>query len=388
MIFDCDNHYYEAIDAFTRHVPKAMQPRCVEWTEIDGRKRHVIAGKLDFSVGNPLFNPIARPGVLYDYFKGNPRQKPAAEMMRGDLEPQPASYRDPSARLAKMDEQGVETIWLFPTLGVLYEEKLKHDVEAVGTLFTAFNRWLEEDWGLASDRIFAAPYISLASVEHACSELEWALARDARIVVMRPAAPWTAAGPRPPGDQCFDPFWARVNEAGITVVIHTGDSGYSSNGYDSGGFGLASVSMDSRPSVTGLVLERAANDFLLDLVYEKVFERFPNVRVASIENGSSFLPNLLRHLEHAKQRNPWHFDEDPVVMFREHVWINPFWEDDIPEVIELMGPERVIYGSDWPHMEGLPEPGGILDEIDGLDERTRNLFLHDSTRQLTKRRPA
>jgi predicted TIM-barrel fold metal-dependent hydrolase len=53
-----------------------------------------------------------------------------------------------------------------------------------------------------------------------------------------------------------------------------------------------------------------------------------------------------------------------------------------------MGPERVIYGSDWPHMEGLPEPGGILDKIDGLDERTRNLFLHDSTRQLTKRRPA
>jgi len=142
------------------------------------------------------------------------------------------------------------------------------------------------------------------------------------------------------------------------------------------------------PRSAWIPLERAANDFLLDLVYEKVFERFPNVRVASIENGSSFLPNLLRHLEHAKQRNPWHFDEDPVVMFREHVWINPFWEDDIQEVIELMGPERVIYGSDWPHMEGLPEPGGILDEIDGLDERTRNLFLHDSTRQLTKRRPA
>ena len=35
--FDCDNHYYEALDAFTRHVPKAMQPRCVQWAEIDGR---------------------------------------------------------------------------------------------------------------------------------------------------------------------------------------------------------------------------------------------------------------------------------------------------------------------------------------------------------------
>ena len=158
-MFDCDNHYYEAQDAFTRHVPAAMQARCVQWTEIDGRKRHVIAGQLDFSVGNPLFDPIAKPGVLFDYFKGNPRRKAAFEMMRGNLEPQPAAYRSPEARLAKMDEQGLEAIWLFPTLGVLYEEKLKHDTEAVCVLFSAFNRWLEEDWGLARERIFAAPLL-------------------------------------------------------------------------------------------------------------------------------------------------------------------------------------------------------------------------------------
>jgi predicted TIM-barrel fold metal-dependent hydrolase len=385
-IFDCDNHYYEAPDAFIRHVPAAMQPRCVQWTEIDGRKRHVIAGKLDFSVGNPLFHPIAKPGVLYDYFKGNPERRQAVEMMRGDLEPQPAAYRSPEARLARMDEQGVEAIWLFPTLGVLYEEKLTHDTEALCTLFSAFNRWLEEDWGLSRGRIFAAPYISLADVKWACSELEWALERDARIVVMRPAAARTADGPRAPGSTCFDPFWARAAEAGITVVIHTGNSGFSTNGYDEGGFGLASVGMDQCPSVAGLVLERAANDFLLDLAYKKVFERFPNLRIASIENGSAFLPNLLRQLVHASNRNPWHFREDPVALFREHVWINPFWEDDLREVIELMGPERVIFGSDWPHMEGLPEPRGILADIEGLDARTQSLYLHENTRGLTERR--
>lgn len=384
-MFDCDNHYYEAPDAFTRHVPAAMQPRCVQWTEIDGRKRHVIAGTLDFSVGNPLFDPIAKPGVLFDYFKGNPRGKPAFEMMRGNLEPQPAAYRSPAARLATMDAQGLEAIWLFPTLGVLYEEKLKHDTEAVCVLFSAFNRWLEEDWGLARERIFAAPYISLADVTWACAELEWALARDARIVVMRPAAVWTAAGPRAPGSACFDPFWARAAEAGITVVIHTGNAGYSSNGYDDEGFGLASVGMDDRPSVAGLVLERAANDFLLDLAYKKVFERFPRLRVASIENGSGFLPNLFRQLEHARDRNPWHFAEDPLELFRSHVWINPFWEDDIAEVVGWMGAEHVIFGSDWPHMEGLPDPRGIASEIGGLDDRTRDLFLRENARRLTHR---
>lgn len=146
--------------------------------------------------------------------------------------------------------------------------------------------------------------------------------------------------------------------------------------------------MDRCPSVAGLVLERSANDFLLDLAYKKVFERFPNLRIASVENGSAFLPNLLRQLAHASDRNPWHFREDPVPLFREHVWINPFWEDDLREVIELMGPEHVLFGSDWPHMEGLPEPRGVLAEIEGLDARTQNLYLHENSRGLTERRRA
>ena len=45
-LFDCDNHYYEAEDAFTRHVPKAMQPRCVQWVEMNGKRRHLVAGKV------------------------------------------------------------------------------------------------------------------------------------------------------------------------------------------------------------------------------------------------------------------------------------------------------------------------------------------------------
>ena len=59
-LIDCDNHYYEAEDAITRHVPAAMRSRCVEWAEIDGRKRHVTAGQVDYSVGNPTFDPTAK----------------------------------------------------------------------------------------------------------------------------------------------------------------------------------------------------------------------------------------------------------------------------------------------------------------------------------------
>jgi predicted TIM-barrel fold metal-dependent hydrolase len=258
---------------------------------------------------------------------------------------------DHDARLAKMDEQVLEAMWLFPTLGVLYEELLKQDTEAVTTLFRAFNQWLDEDWGFAyQGRIFGAPYITLADVDWACRELEWALERGARIVVMRPAAVWTRSGPCSPADTAFDPFWARLDEAGITLVVHAGDSGYTSHGYAKDGFSAELGGAMMKPSIKGFHIERAAYDFLITLAYERLFERFPRLRVASVENGSEFLSDMFRKLRHARARMPGYFQQDPVELFKRHVWINPFWEDDVNEVAALMGPERVVFGSDWPHI--------------------------------------
>ena len=79
-----------------------------------------------------------------------------------------------------MDEQGLDKVWLYPTLGMIYEQLLKHDPEGVGIMFRAFNRWLEEDWTYNfENRIFASPYISLADLDVAVEELERALSLGA-----------------------------------------------------------------------------------------------------------------------------------------------------------------------------------------------------------------
>jgi hypothetical protein len=70
--FDADNHYYEALDAFTRHLDPAWGPRTIQWSEIDGRKYHVVGGKVSRAVVNPTFDPVAKPGVLRDYFRATP----------------------------------------------------------------------------------------------------------------------------------------------------------------------------------------------------------------------------------------------------------------------------------------------------------------------------
>ena len=108
------------------------------------------------------------------------------------------------------------------------EQALIRDPEALVAAFRAFNRWLVEDWGFAyQERIFAAPVFTLVDPDAAVDELEWALDQDARFLLLLPGPVITPAGGRSPSDPVLDPFWARVNEAGATVVVHGGDSWYS-----------------------------------------------------------------------------------------------------------------------------------------------------------------
>ncbi|MBI30489.1 MAG: amidohydrolase [Actinobacteria bacterium] len=379
--FDCDNHYYESEDAFTRHVPEEMQARVVQWAEVDGKKYHVVGGKLSKAVTNPTWNPIAKPGALHKYFRGNPEGKNPMEYLQ-DREPLPAAYIDRDARLEIMESQNLESIWLFPTLGVLYEELLKDDLQAVVALMRGFNRWIEEDWGFDyKEKIFASPYISLMDIDQAVSELEWCLEKGARTIVMRPAPVWTQEGQLSPGDPVFDPFWSRVNEAGITTVIHAGDSGYSSQGYAEDAFG-SSMTGRYRPSIKAFSIERAAHDWLITMSMERMYTRFPNLRIASVENGADYLDMLFRKLNQQAKKSPSWFDEDPVELFRKHVWMNPFWEDNVYEIVELMGADHVIFGSDWPHIEGMPTPLDYLEEVKDLNDGDLQLVMRDNTRYL------
>jgi len=146
--FDAENHFYEAHDAFTRHVPEKMQSRCVQWITLErnARQYQLVGGRLDpdMTNANPTFDPISKPGVLRELFRGNPEGKTGRELMRSSLEPLRPEDMDPEARLAVMDEQGLDGAWLFPTQAVLLEEQIKHDVTASCVMFDAFNRWLAE----------------------------------------------------------------------------------------------------------------------------------------------------------------------------------------------------------------------------------------------------
>jgi len=114
VTFDADNHYYEATDAYTRHIDPSMAKRAMQWAEIDGRRRLLVGGTVNKFIPNPLFDPVARPGSLDEYFRG---RNPGAEDIRslfGELEPIRPEYRHRDARLEVMDRQGLDGCFLFP----------------------------------------------------------------------------------------------------------------------------------------------------------------------------------------------------------------------------------------------------------------------------------
>ena len=375
--FDADNHYYEAPDAFTRHIDPKLAKRAMQWAQVGGRECLLVGGKVNKFIPNPTFDPVAKPGCLDEYFRGrNPDGKSIRDIF-GDLEPLNPAYRKRDDRLKLMDTQNLGATFMFPTLGVGMEEALQDDPEAMLGAFSAFNRWLDDDWGFAyQERIFTAPYFTLANVDWAISELEWALEHDARVVVMRSSPAITADGNFSPADPRFDPFWSRVNEAGITVAYHSGDAGYNRFlGY--WGFNQEFKAFDFNPARLCMSWD-PIHDVISSLVCGELFMRFPRLRIATIESGSSWVPRLTAKLKKAYGQMPFAFQADPVEKLREHVWVSPYYEDDLIALRDSHGADRILFGSDFPHGEGLAEPTDFIHDLDGYSDADIKLVMRDN----------
>lgn len=364
---DADNHYYEPLDAFTRHLDPKFARRGVQPVTSGKRVQLVIGDRVNRFIPNPTFDPIIVPGCLDPLFRGQiPEGVDPRTLMQ--VEPLRPEYQDRDVRVSVAQQQGLDAVLLFPTLGCGVEEALKEDIPATMASLSAFNLWLEEDWGFSyQDRMIAAPMLSLADPEAALEELNSLIERGARIVHIRPApVPGEHDTSRSLGDRLHDPVWARLAEASIPVAFHLGDSGY--NAFTAMWGGSAKFEAFGKTNVLSkiLVSDRAIHDTIASMLVDGVFYRHPTLRVASIENGSDWAPLLIKRLRKQANQTPWIFQEDPLETMRRCVWMTPYYEEDLHALAELIGVERILFGSDWPHGEGLAEPTDFVKELDGF----------------------
>ena len=389
QLVDADNHYYEAEDAFTRYGDESVK-RYVKWMQ-DGKRKHLFFGdKLSSTPPNPTFDPIAKPGAFHarlkelEAGKGREAGWEFEKSQYGSLVPLPAEYRHKDERIEVLDQQNVQACFLFPTLGDCVEGLMMDDPVMGHKAFSAYNEWLDEDWGYHyKERLFAPPYIPMLDPELAAQELEKVLNKGAKLVSVRPGP---AAG-RSPADPVWDPFWARANEAGILVAYHAyGGHTVYQDSFDLL-YGRAPVT-DKRYQFTlaaALNGDRGILETVLALILGNTFGRFPNVKIASVEMGANWVPYALHSLDHAGgllERRVEAFgtkvEDRPSDIFKEHVYVSPFPEEDVVALSELITVDRVLFGSDWPHPEGNIQPIDYVECIQKLDPADVKKIMRDN----------
>jgi predicted TIM-barrel fold metal-dependent hydrolase len=373
-IFDADNHLYETEEAFTKYLPEEFKG-AIRYVTVDGRTKIAVRGQISEYIPNPTFEVVARPGAQEEYFrKGNPEGKSYRELVGKPMRSIPA-FRDPAARIQLMDEQGIERSLMFPTLASLIEERMRDDPELIHVVIHALNEWLYETWKFNyEDRIFTTPVISLPVVEKAIEELNWVVERGARAILVRPAPVPGYAGSRSPGLPEFDPFWKRVVETGVLVAMHSSDSGYSR--YTDDWAENKREYLPFQPDVFRMIGQwRPIEDAVSAMICHGALSRFPDLKIAVVENGASWVGPLIKTLKDVYKKHPQQFLEDPVMVLKRNVHISPFWEEDMAELSDLLGVERVLFGSDYPHPEGLADPVTYIDELGKLSPEHQALIM-------------
>jgi len=134
-------------------------------------------------------------------------------------------------------------------------------------------------------------------------------------------------------------------------------------------------------------------DTVAALIYHNLFGRFPGVRIMSVENGSLWVDYLLAAMDKMNRmgRNgPWPggvLTEKPSDIFRRHVFVSPYHEEPIGALVDRIGASQVLFGSDWPHAEGLAEPHRFADALSHLDHDDLRKVMRENARSLAVPQP-
>jgi predicted TIM-barrel fold metal-dependent hydrolase len=127
---------------------------------------------------------------------------------------------------------------------------------------------------------------------------------------------------------------------------------------------------------------------MIALTVHNLFGRHPDIKIVSIENGSNWLKPLFKTVDKAAalgRRGPaigGKLPDKPSEALAEHLWVCPFPEDDVDELIDEIGPDHVLFGSDWPHPEGVREPEDYASQLANRDAVVTRKVLRGNTARL------
>ena len=390
LAIDGDNHYYEPDDCCTRHLESKYKDRSVHVRrEADGTGNWYFADKpLTFARG--ARDIVMAPGEYRTFMAGNAFDPDNPPQVLNALSPE-FSQRD--VRLETMDRQGLQACMMIPSFGLAFDAECMDDPQAACAAVSAFNRWGRGGLGLRLSRAHLRAWDDLATRLRHGGRRTRTLARergtpthDARRTAERDLASRSAlrslleSGQR--GEDPDDPSHRRERiqpdrrrHVGREPECHR--------------------ARDGRPSLYYTCFgKRPIMDTIACFICHNLFGRYPNLRMLSIENGSTWVPELLKDLDKSsrvtvstmgdKTTAPigGGITELPSDIFKRHFYVCPFFEESVAELVQAIGADHVLFGSDWPHPEGVAEPLDFLAECEGVSDGDLKLIMRDNNEKL------
>ena len=430
-INDADNHFNEPPDCFERYIDPTKADLAIRnVTGPDGEQMQLFAGKpskfhshhVTFSedelksllgdtsnVGMgrsaiPSFDAAtstdpdeevdirAIPGMLLTRL--NPLRGLDDEQRKefiSEFRHKSEAFGNRDLRLALMDDQGIDKALMFPAAAHDIEFEFADNIPALYANIRAFNRWMHEEVGyVAQRRMFLPPYIALADPDLAVAELEQVMADGATLIQIKSGHAHGGAdnpfGGRSLADPVFDRFWSIVNEAELRLTVHLGGTDYQKYGADwsedpetvFGDFDAFQWMM-----YWG---DRPAMELTAGLILGNFFGRFPNIKVCLSEMGTVWVPYTMRKMDHAflmgraiKWSESGRLERRPSEIFREHFVVAPYPEENVQRVVAEVGIEPIVFGSDFPHGEGLAFPDQYVGaQLTSFSEDDQRRIMRDN----------
>ena len=364
IVIDCDSHVMEPADLWQRYLEPKYRDRAIRVVEEDGVEKLIIGERVVLQQ-----RLAALGGAHID------RVKLFTEPLRYIDGCLPASY-EPHARAQLLDDWGVDRGVLFPTIGILPFPT--DDPELSSAYCRAYNTWQAEFFQTIPDRVIPIAVVNWHDIDEAQKELDRCLKLGFRGLFVPPE---TIGGKRP-GTSHFDPLWSRLHDADVPGCLHVivrfeGAAIPFAAWHQSGagpifGFGLGA---------TGQLIPALAS-----LVTDLLFERFARLKVVSVEAGCGFAAYLMDRLDEKH-----HFFKAMTGMAlkpSEYIKRNCYFvaepeERTIGAMLELVGPDKILWGSDFPHVDSRMDAAELIrGSVAKLDLESANRVLGDSGEEL------
>jgi uncharacterized protein len=342
-LIDADSHVMEPGDLWERYLEPRYRDRAIRIVETDGVEQLVMGGDVI------LAGTLAGLGGAHVH----PRNQLFNGTMRYADGCHPASY-DPSARISLYDDWGVSSGVVFPTIGILPFPN--DDNELASAYCRAYNTWQSEFAADAAGRVLPIAHVNLGDLDTAIAELERCLALGFKGVFVAPEP----VGDIRPGDPHFDPFWQRCAEAGVPACLHVvvrfGGAGVPYEPWLRAGAGMVFGFSLGAP---GQIIPTVAS-----MVLDGVFDRVPSLKVLCVEAGCGWAAHLMDRLDEKYELLSFMgtpLQRRPSEYLESNVWyVAEPEERSIGAMLELVGEDRILWGSDFPHIDSKLDAADLI----------------------------